>query len=130
MIRQPSTFTQAYGWWLDAIAGREVERHDGLPECGYFQMKNVKGGPWVPVHITLSRDIDAETGELTGPERYVAHVEGRTMGPVFIWDRLEPISRDAYEDLCARIARDERMQASMVPLDLSTTPTRPPRGAI
>lgn len=128
-MRRPSTYTESHRWWLDAIAGRDVDRHDGLPECGYYRMKNVKGGPWVPVHITLAREIDPDTGELTAPERHVALIEGRTRDPAPIWDRLEPISRDDYEHLQQMVATDERMQASMVRLDLSETPTRPPRRA-
>jgi len=128
-MREPSTFVQAHRWWFDAIAGRDVERSDGLPECGFFRKRNVSGGPWVPVQISLSRAIDHDTGELTAPERYIAHVEGRVVDAAMIWDRLEPISREEFDRLVARIASDERMQASMVALDLSETPTRPPKGA-
>ena len=67
-MRAPSTFMQSHGWWLDAIAGRDPARHDGLPECGYFRMQHVKKGPYVPVRVTLSRDIDHDTGELAAPE--------------------------------------------------------------
>jgi hypothetical protein len=129
MMRQPSTFAQAYRWWQDAISGREVERHDGLPECGFCQMKLVSGGPWVPVEVKMVRSIDPDTGELTGPERYIALVEGHTRDAAPIWDRMEPISRADFDRLVARIAGDERLQASMVRLDLSATPTRPPKGA-
>ena len=128
-MREPSTFKQVYGWWLDAIAGREVPRHDGLPECGFYRMKHVSGGPWVPVEVKLVREIDLDTGELTGPERYVALIEGDVRDPAPIWDRLEPISRDDYECLQERVASDPRMAASMVRLDLSAMPTRPPKGA-
>jgi hypothetical protein len=128
VIRQPSTFAQLHRWWLNAIAGRDVERHDGLPECGLYRMKLVSGGPWVPVEVKVVREIDPDTGELTGPEKYVAICEGRTRDPGPIWDRMEPISRADFDSLVARIAGDERLQASMVRLDLSATPTRPPKG--
>jgi hypothetical protein len=127
-MRSPSTFMQSHGWWLDAVAGREPPRHDGLPECGYFRMQHVKNGPYVPVRVTLSQDIDHDTGELAAPERHIATYEGRTIDAALIWDRLDPISRDEYEQLVEVISRDDRMAASMVALDLSETPTRPPKG--
>lgn len=128
-MRKPSTFSEAHRWWFDAIAGRDVEQHDGLPECGLYRRRNVKGGPWVPVQVKLSQDIDHDTGELSAPERYIAVAEGRVIDAALIWDRLEPISRAEYDRLVEAVATDERMQASMVPLDLSATPTRPPKGA-
>lgn len=127
-MRQPSTFAQLYQWWKLAIAGRDVDRHDGLPECGFYRMKLIRGGPWVPVEVKVVRAIDIDTGDLTEPEKYVAVCEGRTRDAALIWDRLEPISRKDFDNLVARIAGDERLQANMVRLDLSETPTRPPKG--
>ena len=127
-MRRPSTFMQSHGWWLDAVAGRDPDRHDGLPECGYYRMRHVKGGPWVAVHVTISQDIDHDTGELTAPERIIAKVEGRVVDASVIWLQLEPISHAAYLRLVAEIDGDDRRQASMVPMDLSSTPTRPPKG--
>lgn len=127
-MRKPSTFMQSHGWWLDALAGKEPPRHDGLPECGYYRMRHVKGGPWVPVQVKLSQDIEFDTGELAAPERYIAVYEDWNVDATMIWDRLDPISHIEFIRLKASIGRDERLQASMVKLDLTETPTRPPKG--
>ena len=60
-------------------------------------MQHVKKGPYVPVRVTLSRDIDHDTGELAAPERHIATYEGRTIDAALIWDRLDPISRLGYD---------------------------------
>ena len=127
-MRKPSTFMQSHSWWLDALAGKESPRHDGLPECGYYRMKLVKGGPWVPVQVKLSQDIEFDTGELAAPERYIAVYEDRNVDAALIWDRLDPISHIEFIRLKTRIGRDERLQARMVKLDLTQAPTRPPKG--
>ena len=127
-MRKPSTFMQSHSWWLDALAGKESPRHDGLPECGYYRMKLVKGGPWVPVQVKLSQDIEFDTGELAAPERYIAVYEDRNVDAALIWYRLDPISHIEFIRLKTRIGRDERLQASMVKLDLTEAPTRPPKG--
>lgn len=119
---------QSHGWWLDALAGKEPPRHDGLPECGYYRMRHVKGGPWVPVQVKLSQDIEFDTGELAAPERHIAVYEDWNVDAAMIWDRLEPISHIEFIRLKTSIGRDERLQASMVKLDLTETPTRPPKG--
>ncbi len=128
-MRRPSTYLEAFRWWLDALAGRDVERLDGIPECGFYRMRNVKGGPWVPVKIVLEREIDHDTGELAGPERYIAEYEGRRVDAIWVWERVSPISRADYDRLVEWVASDDVMAASMVALDLSKTPTRPPKGA-
>lgn len=126
-MRRPSTYAEAYRWWRDALAGREVERHDGIPECGFYRMRNVKGGPWVPVKIVLERDIDPDTGELMGPERYIAEYDGKRSNAFWVWGRVSPISREEYDRLVAAVATNETMAANMVPVDLSEKPTLPPR---
>ena len=74
----------------------------------------------------IARGID--TGELAAPERYIAVYEDWNVDATMIWDRLDPISHIEFIRLKASIGRDERLQASMVKLDLTETPTRPPKG--
>ncbi len=130
MIRQPSSYAQLYRWWLDVTsgaAGRLDGWHVDDPHCGYYRTKMVTGGPWVPVRIVCERDIDPDTGELTAPERLVALVEGDRRDPAPMWTFLEPITAEAFATLEARIASDPNMAASRARLDLSATPTLPPR---
>lgn len=127
MIRTPSSFAALHAWHRDAIAGLPVDRHDGIPEAGWFRMRRVKGGPFVPVQIVCERDLDDETGELAAPERLVAIFDGTRCAAASIWTYVEPISRAEYLALVERARTDERMAATMVPMNLSDTPTRPPR---
>lgn len=127
MMRQPTPFTEAFAWHRAAVAGGHVELHDGLPQAGFFRMQRVKGGPFVPVRIFIMRETDPDTGELTEPERFVAEVEGLRADPVAIWSYLTPISRADFDALVERHRSDDAMAATMVPLDLSKTPTLPPR---
>ena len=127
MIRQPSSIGQLYRWHHDALAGRCPEIHDGIPECGWFKMRRVKGGPWVPVEITCESVTDPDTGELTEPEKLIATVEGQRQEADRLWTYLHPISRDEFTALVTRHRQDGRMAATMVPMNLSDTPQRPPR---
>lgn len=125
MIRRPTSFTAAYDWHRRAVAGLPVDRHDGLPECGWFRMRRIKGGPFVPVRIWIEREIDA-AGDLTGPEVFRAEVEGLACDPVPIWTYLKAITRADYDALVEMHRTEDRMTATMVALDLSATPTLPP----
>lgn len=127
MMRQPSSFMRLHQWWKDALAGLATEQHDGLPECGCYKLRYVKGGPFVPVRIFVLRDIDPDTGELQGPERIMAEANGLPADPVPIWTYLRPISRADYDALVEMHRSEDRMSATNVALDLSLTPTLPPR---
>ena len=127
-MRKPSSYRQLYGWWLGAIAGRNPPRHDGVPECGFFKKKLVRGGPWVPVRIFVERDIDPETGELTSDERFVWEMEGIRQdthpGAEMSW--LTPISKEEYDRLNDKRLRDPRFFDATKPVDLAEAPTLPP----
>lgn len=126
MIRQPSTTSQLYGWHRAALAGENPPIHDGLPECGWYKRKMVKGGPWVPARIFITRDIDPETGELTDDERMLIEIDGETYRtPEKQWTYLIPISRADYEALKARKGTTPAMAATMVKINLSDKPMRP-----
>jgi hypothetical protein len=130
-IRRPTSARAAYAWHdaaLEALSrGDELPRHDGLPDCGWYSMRRVKGGPRVPVEIRIEREVDPETGELAAPERHVAFVEGERTDARTIWTHLSPISRAEYLRLVERQRTDDRFAASKVAYDLAAEPTRPPR---
>lgn len=126
MIRQPTSFSKAFRWHTAAIAGQEVQRHDGDPQCGWYKRKLVKGGPWVPVRIYLVREIDHETGELTCDEEYQIEVEGiPSDDPEGQWSYLTPISKEEFDQLMDYRLRDGRMFESRRPIDLAEAPTAP-----
>jgi hypothetical protein len=101
-MREPTSLYQSLAWWRSALQGNDLPRHDSEPECGFFQMRKVKGGPWVPVSIRLVQELDPETGELTEPERLECLVSGIPADPARIWTYLRPITREAFEALSAR----------------------------
>lgn len=122
MIRRPSTAAQLFAWWNDALADPNTVRHDGIPECGWFKRRFVKGGPWVPVRIYVRREIDPETGDLTGPEVLSADVDGRICDPVDHWTHLKPISREEYNALLYRASMVPGMSDNRQKLDLTKGP--------
>ncbi len=125
MIRQPTPHAQFYAWWKRALADPDLPRHDDDPQCGFYQMRRVKGGPWVPVRIFVVRDIEAETGDLEGPERLVAEINGEWTQPGSIWTHLRPISRADYAALLARIALNPALADPTKPINLMKEPARP-----
>lgn len=125
MMRQPTPVSCLYAWHRAALDGRLPPVHDGLPECGWFKTRLVKGGPWVPVEIRIDREIDPLTGELTSPEEYRCEVDGMRRDPARIWTFLTPISRAEFKALAARREAIPEMAATMVRLDLTQGAMRP-----
>lgn len=123
-MRQPSPAAQLYAWHRAAISGDAPPIHDGLPECGWYRRRMVKGGPWVPVRIFVRREVDTETGELLGPEILVADVDGKLDDPVRHWTYLTPITKAEYDALLFRQSTVPGMADSQKPLDLTKEPIR------
>ena len=106
-MRRPSTFGQLHAWHTATMRGEAPAIHEGFPECGWFKRKMTKGGCWVPVRIYVERDIDADTGDLAGPEVLRCTVEGIDGGdPADHWTYLTAISRTEFDDLVEAPLRD------------------------
>lgn len=99
MIRTPTPLARQYAWYRAAIAGRDVPRHDGLPECGFFKYRAVKQGPFIPVRIWLEQEICPVTGELMADEVLRCEALGQSRNPETIWTYLRPIPRAEYDAL-------------------------------
>ncbi|MCB5411815.1 hypothetical protein [Pseudogemmobacter faecipullorum] len=125
MIRRPSTSAQLYAWHRSALINPDLPRQDGLPECGWYKTRLIRGGPWVPVEISIQREIDPETGELTGPERMACEVDGVRREPASIWSHLTPITRAEFLALTERREAIPAMAATMARLDLTERAIRP-----
>jgi hypothetical protein len=125
VIRQPTPMSALYAWHREAVQGFDPPIHDGVPECGWFKTRLVRGGPWVAVEIKVVRDICPETGELLGPERLVAICDGDRRDPARLWTHLTPITRDEHAALILRREAIPAMAATMARLDLSREPMRP-----
>lgn len=125
-MRRPTSYMRAHAWWLGALANKDAERHDGLPQCGLYKRRMIKDGPWVPVRIFLDRDIDPATGELTRDEVMCIEIEGIIKSsPDAHWSYLVPISQAEYDHLMDFRLRDVRMLDPRTPINLAEMPTPP-----
>lgn len=126
MIRQPTPMSLLYAWHRAALGGTPVTIHEGMPHCGWFKTRMVKGGPFVPASITIERDVD-ENGDLASDERLVCEVNGARRDPVSVWLSIckNPISRTQYCDLQALQRRHPEMAATHAPIRLRAGDIRP-----
>ena len=126
MIRQPTPEIVQYAWHDATLAGRLMPVYENEPECGWFRMRMVKGGPWVPVRIWLDQNIDPDTGELTDDEIMRCEVGAERRSPAATWTRCagKPITEDDYYALMGR-KDDETMRATHAPIDLTERAIRP-----
>lgn len=62
-------------WWSAALAG-DAPAITGDPQAGFYKRRLVKGGPWVPVHIWIERELD-DAGDMLSDERIMCSVDGR-----------------------------------------------------
>lgn len=131
-MRTPTDLDAALNWWRRTIAGERVPHIEDEPQPGFFYMRNVKGGPKIPVRVEIVQEIDPETGELAAPEEIVAHVFGyeRPMRAVSIWLSLRAIPEAEYHAILA-MHHDKNnaaaMQATKVQTDIMEMRFLPPR---
>ena len=85
----------------------------------------VKNGPWVPVRIFLTQDVDPDTGKLQSDEVLAAETNGAPSNPIWIWTYCQPISQEDYDALVDLHRTDAEMAATHASIDLSLKPTRP-----
>lgn len=90
------------------------------PQCGYYQRRLVKDGPWVAAAIWMLQDIDEETGELMMPEVLMCEVDGKAADPYDIWSYVcgSPIPESRYRFLHAH----RRWAIGNAPGDPSVSP--------
>jgi hypothetical protein len=96
-MRQPTPWAKIYEWHSDMMAGLEPPRHEIEPHAGWYKVRLVKGGPFVPAEIWLDQVIDDETGELADDELLFATVNGQPADPMKIWLSCRPISQAEFD---------------------------------
>ena len=115
-------------WWMRSSSGERIPHEVDMPQCGWFTMRLTKGGPLIPVAITLHQVIDPETGELLEPEVHIAEYEGRRVSAVTIWENVRPVSRGVFNALIAAQAQNpEIMAATKAAANILDMRFRPPR---
>jgi hypothetical protein len=97
-MRRPSTPTQMYRWHRFSLAGMRPDTSELDPQCGWFGLRRVRGGPIVPVEIWLDQAVDPETGELAEPEVLMCSIDGEASDLRETWPRVcgHPIPYNQY----------------------------------
>ncbi len=119
----PTSIEEMMAWHTSAMNGEEPDRHDGLPHCGWYKTRRVRGGPWVPVRIYLDQDID-DDGDLAWPEKIKAEIEGDDTDPEEIWNFCQPVSQGEFKRLVVTRSKLNAPNAFKA-VDLASTPTLP-----
>lgn len=103
MIRIPTPIKVQLAWHSARLSGRDCPSHPDDPECGWFKIKLVKNGPYVPARIWLYQEIDSETGELCDDEKFQAELNGQYADPYsqWIWMSARPITKAEYDWMMA-----------------------------
>ena len=119
-IRQPTSRAVQYDWWQRTVAGERTPRTEDDPQPGFYKIRMVRNGPFVPVEIWLEQEVDPETGELTADERLRAICNGEPRDPVKIWLYCRAISAEEYDGLTGAHISIPTMAATHVAVDLAS----------
>lgn len=94
--------------------------HLNIPVVGFYQMRLVKKGPFVPVEIRDVSEREEETGELMEDQRWVAFINGeeRPVEYAWPWCSKAPISEAEYRFMVA----DARHAEAYRPEDPKASP--------
>ena len=102
-------------WWRAAIAGDKPAITED-PRAGFYKRRLVKGGPWVPVHIWIERELD-EAGDLLSDEVVKCTVDGRLADVDSTWSYCagSPIT-EAEFDYLSRVSAHAKARNPREPL--------------
>jgi hypothetical protein len=106
-MRKPSTSFGVLTWHRQALIDKdlhlEIEGEFETPQCGFFQTRLCRGGPYVPARIYIVQDYDHETEELISDEIYICEIGGRQCDAAETWHWLfrQPITEERYEFMIA-----------------------------
>lgn len=107
MNRRPRSKEDLYRWHAEALENVRLHLEvDGLtsePECGWYKLRLVKHGPWVPARIWVEQDIDEASGELISDEVMRCEVDGQYADPGerWLWLAHNPIPESEFNYLTA-----------------------------
>ena len=126
-MRTPTPHAELYAHHAASLRGERPPMFEDEPQCGWFKMRMIKGGPWVPVEIWIDQHIDPVTEELSAPEQMLCEVGGEASPLSRAWPRCsnKPISCEAYYALVHDEGLTETLQATHVAVDLTEKAMRP-----
>lgn len=101
-MRTPTPPDEVFGFYWLAIAGCMPEIIETEPHAGWWKMRLVRRGAWVPVLIWLVQEV-GDDGELLAPEVLKATVDGDEKDPRDIWQWCctRPIPEHEFKYLTA-----------------------------
>lgn len=103
-------------WWTSALAGESpLITEEAQP--GFYRRRLVKGGPFVPVHIWIERDVD-DAGDLVSDERIMCSVNGRIASAEEHWTYCcsHPIAEPEFDYLTRLSSYARAKEGSREPL--------------
>jgi len=119
--REVSADVDPLEWWKEEIdfPGQKIPLE---PQCGFYERRYVKDGPWVPARIfavPVRDPVQASLGKMT----MRCEVGGEPKDAVQEWDALcsHPISQGRYNDMMAKVHRQGR-RGFHKPVDLLSAP--------
>jgi hypothetical protein len=126
-MRSPTTPDKVFGFFWRALAGEQQDVIESEPQAGWYQLRRVKRGPWLPVKIWLVQEA-GDDGELLAPEVLKATLDGDEIDPrdVWQWCCTHPIASHHFDYLTAlrawqRINEPDRWDP-FKPVDMTETP--------
>lgn len=91
-MSKPTPRDELYAWHKQALEDRNnllyIEANPDEPQCGYFETRLVKGGPFVAARIWMYQPVDEESGDLIGDENLQCEVDGKYRDPAQAWSWL------------------------------------------
>jgi len=123
-MRKPSTHEELYRWHSLALMDSRQPVVAEEPECGWYKMRFVRAGPWVPVEIYCHQLT--EGSQLIEPEAMLCKVRGERGFLNRVWPACArfPITKAEHDGLIAR-KDTEIMRATRKVVDLTDKPMRP-----
>ena len=120
LSRPTEAHDDPFQWWRDALAiGDAKVQMTELPQCGFYERRLVRGGPFVPAKIWREAEIDFETEKPTGREVLKCRLGTQPADANAEWPRLfeQPITEEKYLERMGLKGADARK-----PVDFMTAP--------
>lgn len=97
VVRVVERIEKPLAWWAAELK-RQGQKIPDEPQCGFFQRRLVRGGPWVPCRIFREPEADVVTGKPTGMDLLKCEVRGEARDPISQWEALarRPIDEATY----------------------------------
>lgn len=84
----------AYNFWRQRLAGDMSPATNEMPMCGFWRVRERKGGPFMPLAIYPSHSIGIVAW--LGSHVSGRQIEGEELNDRWVWANANPISEDVY----------------------------------